>query len=125
MNDFGNPFATSVATSVFLAARETVNSPAGRVLRQTAAGFVFLAAIALVFIATASSIENAASDEAVAAQVSSPTPQYLAAQANVAAQPAGTQAVVAQSDEASYDESYDYDESFEPSGISTREASAR
>lgn len=77
MNDLSNPFATSV----FLAAQETMTSAGGRVLRQFVASFVFAAAVGLVVIGAAAQIDSATANEEATASFSVPNPEYAAAQA--------------------------------------------
>ena len=82
MNDLSNPFAASM----FLSAHKTLMSSKGRSARRFVASFVFAAASGLVLLATAQHVESTLAEEAaIAAEELRPSPEYLAARAELEA----------------------------------------
>jgi hypothetical protein len=69
---------------MFLSAHKTFMSSTGRSARRFVASFVFAAASGLVLLATAQHVESTmAEDAAVAAEEMRPSPEYLAARAQL------------------------------------------
>lgn len=90
MNDLSNPFAASM----FLSAHKTFMSSTGRAARRFVASFVFAAAAGLVLIATAQRVESSYEDEAaIVTEQMRPSPEFLAAQAQLEAEIAEEDAV--------------------------------